>query len=100
VRPLVQQRLPLALVDGRAVRVEHDAHPQGAQLIPQLPAFVRDRRSLGLPQGQARVAQELFGDERQHPGAVRVLGTEHLTHLGEKRVELLVGIVITTVRQI
>jgi len=51
VRPLLEQRLPLALVLGRAVRVEHDAHPQRAQLVPQLPALVSDRRALGLPQG-------------------------------------------------
>jgi len=70
VRPLVQQRLPLAFIDGRAVWIEHDAHPQGAQLVPQLSALVRDRCALGLPQGQPRVAQELFGDECQHPGTV------------------------------
>lgn len=100
MRPLLEQRLPLALVLGRAVRVEHDAHPQRAQLVPQLTAFISDRRALGLPQGQSGIAQELFGDERQHARSVRVLGPEHLADLGEQRVELLVRVVIATVRQV
>lgn len=100
VRPLLQQRFPLALVLYRAVRVKDYAHPQGAQLVPQLTALVRDRRALRFPQGQPRVAQELFGDQGQHASAVRVLGPEHLADLGEQGVELLVGVVIAAVRQI
>lgn len=100
MRPLLEQRLPLTLVLGRTVWVQYDAHPQSTQLIPQLSAFVRDGRALGLPQGQSRIAKELFGDERQHAGSIRVLGPEHLADFGEQRVELLVGVVVATVRQV
>ena len=51
------------------------------KLIPQHSAFVRHWCSLGLPQDQPRVGQELLRDHGQHPGAVVVTHPEHFPNL-------------------
>jgi len=62
LRPLAQRLAPLLPLREPRVRVQHDAHPEVAQLVPQLPALVAHGRTLRSPQRQPGVGEELFGD--------------------------------------
>lgn len=44
--------------------------------------------------------QELLGDEGQHAGPVGVLRPQHLAHLAEQTVQLLVAVVVAALTQI
>ena len=68
-------------------------------MVPELAALVGHGRALRLPEEEARVGEELVGDERQHARAVRVAGAQHLAHLGEHGDELLVDVVVAALRQ-
>lgn len=69
------------------------------ELIPKLAALVRHGGALRFPLEESGIGKELFGDEREHPGAVRVFGSEHFSHFGEHGDQLFVDVVVTTLRQ-
>ena len=54
---------------------------QLTELVPQLPALVRHRRALRLPQDEPRVRQKLIRHEREHASAVRVPHAKHFPNL-------------------
>lgn len=99
-RPLLQQRPPVYAFLGCGLGIEYDAHPEGTQLVPQLPALLRHGSAVVLPQRQSGIVQELLRDQRQHSRSVRVLGSQHLPDFGKQRVQLLVAVVVTALAQV
>lgn len=68
-------------------------------MIPKLSALVRHGRALRFPLEEPGIGQELIRDERQHPGAVRVSGSEHFPDFGEHGDQLFVDVVVATLRE-